>query len=161
MAAMRMGGREQLSHRQRTSSETFRHGDATRRADARRAVRDHLERSRAIANATGSLHPQRIAHHEPHQRHRLRTCAASRMEPGAGLDVVGARFLRDCATALKMIANGATRIGTSSGVAMTECLGRGPLPMRELLASPHVHGTHCASGLCAANEAKAAGASLY
>jgi deoxyribose-phosphate aldolase len=87
--------------------------------------------------------------------------ALMRLVVGDALGVKASGGVRDCATALKMIANGATRIGTSSGVAMTECLGRGPLPMRELLASPHVHGTHCASGLCAANEAKAAGASPY
>jgi hypothetical protein len=69
--------------------------------------------------------------------------------------------VRDCATALRMIANGATRIGTSSGVAMAECLGRGPLPMRELLASPDAHAHRCASGACAAGDAKNSGATPY
>jgi deoxyribose-phosphate aldolase len=87
--------------------------------------------------------------------------ALMRLVVGDALGVKASGGVRDCATALKMIANGATRIGTSSGVAMTECLGRGPLPMRELLASPHAHGSHCSSGVCAANEAKAAGASPY
>ena len=87
--------------------------------------------------------------------------ALMRLVVGDALGVKASGGVRDCATALKMIANGATRIGTSSGVAMTECLGRGPLPMRELLASPHAHGAHCSSGLCASNEAKAAGASPY
>ena len=87
--------------------------------------------------------------------------ALMRLVVGDALGVKASGGVRDCATALKMIANGATRIGTSSGVAMTECLGRGPLPMRELLASPHTHGAHCSSGLCASNEAKAAGASPY
>ena len=42
-----------------------------------------------------------------------------------------------------MIAAGATRIGTSGGVAMAKCLGPGPLPLRELLESPLVHGEKC------------------
>jgi deoxyribose-phosphate aldolase len=87
--------------------------------------------------------------------------ALMRLVVGDALGVKASGGVRDCATALKMIANGATRIGTSSGVAMTECLGRGPLPMRELLASPHAHSGHCSSGLCAANESKTAGASPY
>ena len=87
--------------------------------------------------------------------------ALMRLVVGDSLGVKASGGVRDCATALKMIANGATRIGTSSGVAMTECLGRGPLPMRELLASPHTHNGHCSSGLCASAEAKASGASPY
>lgn len=89
--------------------------------------------------------------------------ALMRLVVGDGLGVKASGGVRDCATALRMIANGATRIGTSSGVAMTECLGRGPLPMRELLASPHLHSGHCASGVCASSETKAAaaGASPY
>lgn len=42
--------------------------------------------------------------------------------------------VRDCEAALKMIANGATRIGTSSGVSMAKCLGQGPLPLHDLLS---------------------------
>jgi deoxyribose-phosphate aldolase len=87
--------------------------------------------------------------------------ALMRLVVGDALGVKASGGVRDCATALRMIANGATRIGTSSGVAMTECLGRGPLPMRELLASPHAHGSHCTSGLCAPNDAKAGGATPY
>jgi hypothetical protein len=60
-----------------------------------------------------------------------------------------------------MIANGATRIGTSSGVAMAQCLGRGPLPMRELLAAPHAHEARCSSGTCASPDAPAGAASVY
>src|SRR5207237_854819 len=64
--------------------------------------------------------------------------ALMRLVVGDALGVKASGGVRDCATALKMIANGATRIGTSSGVAMAACLGRGPLPMRELLSSPQM-----------------------
>lgn len=87
--------------------------------------------------------------------------ALMRLVVGDALGVKASGGVRDCATALRMIANGATRIGTSSGVAMAACLGRGPLPMRELLASPQMHAERCASGTCATAGPKASGASVY
>lgn len=87
--------------------------------------------------------------------------ALMRLVVGDALGVKASGGVRDCATALRMIANGATRIGTSSGVAMAQCLGRGPLPMRELLASPQVHADRCASGACTSADAKSTGASPY
>jgi len=87
--------------------------------------------------------------------------ALMRLVVGDTMGVKASGGVRDCATALRMIANGATRIGTSSGVAMAQCLGRGPLPMRELLASPHAHAERCASGACASADAKSGGASVY
>jgi len=87
--------------------------------------------------------------------------ALMRLVVGDALGVKASGGVRDCATALRMIANGATRIGTSSGVAMAECLGRGPLPMRELLSSPQMHADRCASGKCATADAKPSGASVY
>jgi deoxyribose-phosphate aldolase len=87
--------------------------------------------------------------------------ALMRLVVGDSMGVKASGGVRDCATALRMIANGATRIGTSSGVAMAECLGRGPLPLRELLAAPHAHAGRCSSGACAASDAKSGGASAY
>jgi deoxyribose-phosphate aldolase len=87
--------------------------------------------------------------------------ALMRLVVGDSMGVKASGGVRDCATALRLIANGATRIGTSSGVAMAQCLGRGPLPMRELLASPQMHADRCASGACATNDAKGGGASVY
>jgi len=87
--------------------------------------------------------------------------ALMRLVVGDTMGVKASGGVRDCATALRMIANGATRIGTSSGVTMAQCLGRGPLPMRELLASPQMHADRCASGACATNDAKGGGATVY
>jgi deoxyribose-phosphate aldolase len=70
-----------------------------------------------------------------------------RLAVGDALGVKASGGVRDCTAALRMIASGATRIGTSGGVAMTECLGAGPLPLQELLStesSPPA--AHCASG---------------
>jgi len=60
--------------------------------------------------------------------------ALMRLVVGDALGVKASGGVRDCATALRMIANGATRIGTSSGVAMAACIGRGPMPLAALFA---------------------------
>ena len=87
--------------------------------------------------------------------------ALMRLVVGDTMGVKASGGVRDCGTALKMIANGATRIGTSSGVAMAQCLGRGPLPMRELLSSPLTHEPQCATGVCATKDGKGSAASVY
>jgi deoxyribose-phosphate aldolase len=74
--------------------------------------------------------------------------ALMRLAVGDALGVKASGGVRDCATALRMIASGATRIGTSSGVAMSECLGPGPLPVADLLSLADRHGGRCASGVC-------------
>ena len=73
-----------------------------------------------------------------------------RLAVGDALGVKASGGVRDCAAALRMIASGATRIGTSGGVSMAECLGSGPLPLRDLLATPASHAGQCASGRCGA-----------
>jgi len=72
-----------------------------------------------------------------------------RLTVGDDLGVKAAGGVRDCQTALAMIAAGASRIGTSSGVGMVSCLGPGPLSLAELLAQPHAHAPVCTSGSCA------------
>ena len=78
--------------------------------------------------------------------------ALMRLAVGDALGVKASGGVRDCETALRMMAAGATRIGTSSGVAMAQCFGAGPLPLGELLAAPHAHAASCATGSCAAPE---------
>ncbi|MDO8667322.1 MAG: hypothetical protein Q7J79_11955, partial [Gemmatimonadales bacterium] len=72
-----------------------------------------------------------------------------RLVVGDDLGVKASGGVRDCATALAMIAAGASRIGTSSGVGFVTCLGPGPLPLAELLKEPQAHGASCTSGTCA------------
>jgi deoxyribose-phosphate aldolase len=62
---------------------------------------------------------------------------------GDELGVKASGGIRDCGTALRMLAAGASRIGTSSGVALAECLGPDPLPLGELLADPARHAASC------------------
>lgn len=60
--------------------------------------------------------------------------ATMRAVVGDALGVKASGGIRDCEGALRMIACGATRIGTSSGVSMASCIGAGPRPIAELVA---------------------------
>jgi deoxyribose-phosphate aldolase len=69
--------------------------------------------------------------------------ALMRLVVGDTMGVKASGGVRDCAAALRMIASGATRIGTSSGVAITKCLGAAPVPLRALLDAARVHAEVC------------------
>jgi len=72
-----------------------------------------------------------------------------RLVVGDALEVKASGGVRDCQTALAMIAAGASRIGTSSGVGMVTCLGPGPLPLAELLRQPmQSRAAVCTCGTC-------------
>jgi deoxyribose-phosphate aldolase len=73
-----------------------------------------------------------------------------RLAVGDDLGVKASGGVRDCTTALAMIGAGASRIGTSSGVAFVDCLGPAPLSLAELLARPEAHAASCRVGTCAA-----------
>jgi len=87
--------------------------------------------------------------------------ALMRLIVGDAMGVKASGGVRDCSAALKMIAAGATRIGTSGGVAMAKCLGPGPLPLGELLASPLPLGEKCISCSLPAPSAAAPGSQVY
>lgn len=71
--------------------------------------------------------------------------ALMRLVVGDSMGVKASGGVRDCEAALKMIVNGATRIGTSSGVSMAKCLGQGPLPLNDILSLVTQHSTGCAT----------------
>ncbi len=71
-----------------------------------------------------------------------------RMAVGDRLGVKASGGVRDCPTALRMIAAGATRIGTSSGVQFVDCLGRESRSFAELLQDPARHESACRTGDC-------------
>jgi deoxyribose-phosphate aldolase len=74
--------------------------------------------------------------------------ALMRLAVGDRLGVKAAGGVRDCSTALKMIAAGANRIGTSSGVKLVDCIGAGPGSLADLLADPERHNGACRVGGC-------------
>jgi deoxyribose-phosphate aldolase len=71
--------------------------------------------------------------------------ALMRLAVGDRLGVKASGGVRDCATALRMIAAGATRIGTSSGVQFVKCIGAGPIAFDDMLADPDRHDRVCMS----------------
>ncbi|HJR62136.1 MAG TPA: deoxyribose-phosphate aldolase [Gemmatimonadaceae bacterium] len=85
--------------------------------------------------------------------------ALMRLAVGDALGVKASGGVRDCAAALRMIAAGATRIGSSSGVGMVQCLGTGPLPLHDLLSVAEGHVAHCTAESCSAPEPAAQSAS--
>jgi deoxyribose-phosphate aldolase len=112
----------------------------------------------ALAREAGAQYVKTSTGFHPAGGATAEAVALMRLVVGDALGVKASGGVRDCTAALKMIANGATRIGTSSGVAMAQCLGRGPLPLEELLASAHDHAAKCVT--CSA-PAAASGAGPY
>ena len=102
----------------------------------------------ALAREAGAQYVKTSTGFHPSGGASAEAVALMRLVVGDTMGVKASGGVRDCATALRMIANGATRIGTSGGVAMAQCLGRGPLPMRELLSSLAKHTDICATGGC-------------
>ncbi len=62
---------------------------------------------------------------------------------GDACGVKAAGGIRDCATALEMLAAGATRLGASSALALTRCLDRHTATLSELVADPARHVDVC------------------
>lgn len=58
---------------------------------------------------------------------------------GEGMGVKASGGIRDCGVALRMVAAGATRIGTSSGLEIARCLDADPSPLAELVEHPERH----------------------
>ncbi|MGI9076253.1 MAG: deoxyribose-phosphate aldolase [Gemmatimonadaceae bacterium] len=109
----------------------------------------------ALARESGAQYVKTSTGFHPAGGASAEAVALMRLAVGDALGVKASGGVRDCETALRMIASGATRIGTSSGVAMAECLGRGPLPLRELLSGPQGHVGQCTAGSCGPAEAVA------
>lgn len=102
----------------------------------------------AIAKEMGAHYVKTSTGFHPAGGASAEAVALMRLTVGDALGVKASGAVRDCATALRMINAGATRIGTSSGVAMAQCLGPGPLPVGELLATADAHTGRCVT--CAA-----------
>lgn len=97
----------------------------------------------ALAREAGAHYVKTSTGFHPAGGATAEAIALMRLVVGDAMGVKASGGVRDCGAALKMIGAGATRIGTSSGVAMAKCLGPGPLPLGELLAAPHAHAHKC------------------
>lgn len=68
-----------------------------------------------------------------------RSVSLIRRAVGDAMGVKASGGIRDCEAALSMLAAGATRIGTSSGVEIVRCLDADPTPLADLVAHPELH----------------------
>lgn len=96
--------------------------EIVRACHAAREAGAHYVKTSTGFNAAGGATPEAVA--------------LMRLAVGDALGVKASGGIRDCTAALRMVAAGATRIGTSSGVAMAGCRGRGPAPLATLLSRP-------------------------
>ena len=97
----------------------------------------------AVAREMGAQYVKTSTGFHPAGGASAEAVALMRMAVADALGVKASGGVRDCESALRMIASGATRIGTSSGVSMAQCLGQGPLPVRDLLSLASVHAPAC------------------
>jgi deoxyribose-phosphate aldolase len=74
----------------------------------------------------------------------LHAVSLIRRAVGDATGVKASGGIRDCDAALRMLAAGATRLGTSSGVRIARCLDADPTPLAELVKHPERH-TGCAT----------------
>ncbi|HXT47545.1 MAG TPA: deoxyribose-phosphate aldolase [Gemmatimonadaceae bacterium] len=74
----------------------------------------------------------------------LHAVSLIRQAVGDATGVKASGGVRDCDAALRMLAAGATRIGTSSGVRIARCLDADATPLAELVKHPERH-TACAT----------------
>ncbi|HEX7122683.1 MAG TPA: deoxyribose-phosphate aldolase [Gemmatimonadaceae bacterium] len=77
--------------------------------------------------------------------------ALLRSTVGPRIGVKASGGIRDCDTALRMLASGASRIGTSSGVAIADCLGDEPIG-EDPLALARRHRAECRTRRLAAED---------
>jgi deoxyribose-phosphate aldolase len=111
---------------------------------------EDIVKASVIAREAGAKFVKTSTGFHPAGGATLEAVRLMRLAVGDDLGVKAAGGVRDCATALRMIGAGASRIGTSSGVAFAGCLGPGPLSLAELIAEPEAHAETCRSGTCVA-----------
>jgi deoxyribose-phosphate aldolase len=108
---------------------------------------DLIVKAAAIAREAGAQFVKTSTGFHPAGGASVEAVALMRAAVGPGIGVKAAGGIRDCATALKMIAAGATRLGTSSGVKLVDCIGKDARSLADLLTAPEQHAT-CGTGGC-------------
>lgn len=102
----------------------------------------------AIAKEAGARFVKTSTGFHPAGGATAEAVALIRLAVGDALGVKASGGIRDCAAALRMIRAGATRLGTSGGVGLVDCLGAGPLALEALLGDPDRHERVCRTGEC-------------
>jgi len=104
---------------------------------------DEIVRACRAAQAAGAHYVKTSTGFHPAGGASVGAVRLMRQTVGEEMGVKASGGVRDCVTALRMLAAGASRIGASSGVALAECLGPEPLPLEDLLADPGSHAAAC------------------
>lgn len=102
-----------------------------------------IARASTIARDAGAAFVKTSTGFHPAGGATVEAVSLMRHAVGESVGVKAAGGIRDCATALRMLAAGATRIGTSSGVRIAQCLDADPTPLDQLIANPEQHVAHC------------------
>jgi deoxyribose-phosphate aldolase len=89
---------------------------------------DEIVRASVIARDAGARFVKTSTGFHPAGGATIEAVELIRRTVGDGMGVKASGGIRDCATALRLLAAGATRLGTSSGVRIASCLGREPMP---------------------------------
>lgn len=102
-----------------------------------------IRRASEIARDAGAGFVKTSTGFHPAGGATIEAVALMRETVGPDLGVKASGGIRDCVTALRMLAAGATRIGTSSGVRIAECLDGDATPLASLITSPARHSSNC------------------
>ena len=105
----------------------------------------------AIASEAGAAFVKTSTGFHPAGGATVEAVSLMRAAVGPEMGVKAAGGVRDCETALRMIAAGATRLGTSSGVKLVNCLGA-DATLETLVAGPASH-HDCRTASCSPAEA--------
>ena len=104
-----------------------------------------IAKGSALAKQLGAQFVKTSTGFHPSGGATVEAVALMRWVVGGDVGVKAAGGVRDCATALRLIAAGASRLGTSAGVALAKCVGAGALPLHEQVADPDGHRRGCRS----------------
>ena len=102
-----------------------------------------IVKASALAKEAGARFVKTSTGFHPAGGASVEAVALMRAAVGDGCGVKAAGGIRDCRSALRMLAAGATRIGTSSGVSLAQCLGADRHPLAELMSHPVTHDKVC------------------
>lgn len=105
---------------------------------------DEIVRACASAREAGAQYVKTSTGVHPSGGATVEAVTLMRRTVGEALGVKASGGVRDCATALTMIASGATRLGTSNGARIAACLGPEPVSEDDLMAVAARHAADCA-----------------
>jgi deoxyribose-phosphate aldolase len=100
-------------------------------------------RSTVLAREAGARFVKTSSGFSPRGGATAEAVALMRLVAGEEMGVKASGGIHDCSAVLRLLANGATRIGTSRGVAVTHCLAREDATLAALVAEPEEHAHRC------------------